>query len=160
LILGLCSQTLEGQQKLEVKVIDRQDSRTGYSYVVPGQTTSSSNTNVNCFDTSLGNMTNVNCGGTTTGTATHIPPRQIAYEVTGSTLSLELPDGRIAVVNCVSKYSPKGDYINQRSCRVPLVNKIEVEFNGKNAKLRWPVSIDGKKFDSETYRILSVIDRP
>jgi hypothetical protein len=86
-------------------------------------------------------------------------PREISYSVTGATLSLLLPDGRVTVVNCVSKYSPKGDYVNRRSCRMPLVDEIQAEFKGKNAKLHWPVSIDGKKFDSETYKILAVLDK-
>ena len=63
----------------------------------------------------------------------------------------------MAVVNCVSKYSPKGDYINRRSCRMPLVDDIDVEFKGKDAKLYWVVSIDGKKIESETYTILAIL---
>jgi hypothetical protein len=42
---------------------------------------------------------------------------------------------------------------------MPLVNDIQVEFKGKNAKLIWTASIDGKKFDSETYKILAVLDK-
>jgi hypothetical protein len=86
-------------------------------------------------------------------------PREVSYSVTGATLSLLLPDGRVAVVNCISKYRPRGDYINRRSCRMPMVDTFEVEFKGKDAKLRWPVSLDGKKFESETYRIVAVLDK-
>jgi hypothetical protein len=86
------------------------------------------------------------------------PPRSVGYSVTGSTLSLLLPDGRVAVVNCESKYALRGDYVNRRSCRIPIANEIEAEFDGDKAKLRWPVSIDGKKTDSETYKILGVFD--
>jgi hypothetical protein len=50
------------------------------------------------------------------------------------------------------------DYINRRDCRMPLVKDIQVEFKGKNAKLIWPVSIDGKKLESETYKILAVLE--
>ena len=32
------------------------------------------------------------------------------------------------------------------------------EFDGNNAKLKWVVSIDGKKLDSETYKILGVLE--
>jgi hypothetical protein len=42
---------------------------------------------------------------------------------------------------------------------MPLVSDIQVEFKGKNAKLVWPVSVDGKTFESETYRIIAVQDR-
>jgi hypothetical protein len=34
-----------------------------------------------------------------------------------------------------------------------------VEFSGDNAKLTWPVSIDGKKLQSETYKILGVVKK-
>ncbi len=50
--------------------------------------------------------------------------------------------------------------MNRRSCRIPLADDIEAEFSGNNAKLKWPVSIDGKKSESETYKILGVFDQP
>jgi hypothetical protein len=78
----------------------------------------------------------------------------------GATLSLQLPDGRVAVVNCVSKYKLKGDYINRRSCRAPLGDEIDAEFSGNSAKLEWIVSIDGRKKESETYKILGVLNKP
>jgi len=40
------------------------------------------------------------------------------------------------------------------------VNEIEVDFHGDGAKLTWPVSLDGKKMQSETYKILSIFDKP
>jgi len=42
---------------------------------------------------------------------------------------------------------------------MPITNEIDVEFKGKNAKLFWPVSVDGKKMESETYKILGVLDK-
>ena len=62
-------------------------------------------------------------------------------------------------MNCESRYKPKGDFINRRSCREPLISKVEVEFNGNKAKLKWPVSLDGKKMESETYRIIAVLGK-
>ena len=38
-----------------------------------------------------------------------------------------------------------------------LVDDIWAEFNGDKATLRWSVSLDGKKFDSETYKVLAVV---
>ena len=152
--LASCASTVYAQ-KLDVKVINRQNSDTGYSAVIPGHSNSSSNTNVNCY----GGSTNVNCSGTTQTNGYSTSPRQVSYSVSGATLSLLLPDGRVAVVNCVSKYRPRGDYINRRSCRMPLVDNIQVDFKGKNAKLEWPVSLDGKKFESETYKIVAVLDK-
>jgi len=100
----------------------------------------------------------VNCSGSSTTTGTITPPRAIGYQVRGATFALRLPDGRVAVVNCESKYRPRGDYINRRSCRVPLVNNIRAEFDDDKAKLIWPVSLDGKKTESETYKLLGVVD--
>ena len=140
-------------QKMNVKVINRQDNDTAYSAVIPGHSSSTANTNVDCYAGS----TNVNCSGTTQTTGYSTSPREVSYSVVGATLSLLLPDGRVAVVNCVSKYKPRGDYINRRSCRMPIVDNIQADFKGKNAKLEWPVSLDGKKFESETYKIIAVL---
>jgi hypothetical protein len=147
-----------GSSKLEldVTIIDRHDSATRYTYVVPSFSHATSNTNVNCFD----GVNTVNCSGTTRTSGSSTPARAISYEVRGATLALQLPDGRIAVVNCDSKYAFKLDYINRRSCRGPLVDQIRAEFDGDNAKLKWSVSLDGKTIASETYKILAVIDRP
>jgi hypothetical protein len=43
---------------------------------------------------------------------------------------------------------------------MPLVDTLQVDFKGDNAKLIWSVSIDGKKMQSETYKILGVLDKP
>jgi hypothetical protein len=40
---------------------------------------------------------------------------------------------------------------------VPLVDDIHAEFDGDKAKLQWSVSLDGKKIESETYKILGVL---
>jgi len=142
-------------QKLAVKIINRQDHDTEYTYVVPGYSTSNSNANVNCG----GSENNVNCTGSSTATGSSIPAQQVSYHVRGATFSLQLPDGRVAVVNCESKFAERfaGPRGNRRSCRMPLVDDIEAEFNGDKAKLKWVVSIDGKKMESETYKILPVL---
>jgi hypothetical protein len=78
-------------------------------------------------------------------------------------LSLQLPDGRVAVVNCDSKLNwtdfSKPNQV-RRSCKVPLMENIQAEFDRDKAKLKWSVSIDGKKMESETYKILAVTDKP
>jgi hypothetical protein len=157
-------------QTMNVKIIQRQNSQSGYSYVVPGYYNSTSNASVNCYAGS----TNLSCTGKTTTSGNNTPPREISYSVTGATFSLLLPDGRVAVVNCESKppsvwsnmaagaaigAGTPGPEPQRRSCRVPLVDNIQAEFKGNNAKLFWLVSIDGKKFDSETYKILAVLDK-
>jgi len=75
----------------------------------------------------------------------------------GATLTLVLPNGDSAVVNCSSKFQERfAGPGNVRSCRVPLVNEFEAIFDGDKAKLFWPTSLDGKKIESETYKIIAV----
>jgi hypothetical protein len=146
-------------QKLSVKIIDRQTSETSYTFQVPGYANSTSNGNANCNANSYGNSTDVNCTGSGTTTTRFTAPQSVSFNVTGATFALLLPDGRIAVVNCRSKFAEHfaGPAGNHRSCRMPIVDDIEVEFKGKDAKLIWPVSLDGKKMESETYTILGVL---
>ncbi len=84
------------------------------------------------------------------------------FKVHGATFTLQLPDGRLAIVNCESKFAERmaGPAGNRRSCRMPLVENVEAEFKGDKAKLIWSVSIDGKKMESETYKILGILDKP
>ena len=161
----LACATSASAQKLAVKVIDRQDKDTDYTYVVPAHWFSTSNTNVNCS----GSDTNVNCNGTTNTTGTVTPAHQVSYHVRGATFTLQLPDGRAAVVNCESKYTPRGDVArgvlpsllsSHRDCHMPLVESIQAEFHGDKAKLIWPVSLDGKKMQAETYKVLAILDKP
>ena len=75
----------------------------------------------------------------------------------GATLTLQLPNGDAAVVNCTSKFQERfAGPGNVRSCRVPLVDDFVADFGGDKAKLIWPVSLDGKKNASETYTIIAV----
>jgi hypothetical protein len=52
--------------------------------------------------------------------------------------------GRAAVVNCE---------------RIRVVESIPAELRGDKAKLVWVVSLDGKKTQSETYKVLAVLDK-
>ncbi len=149
-------------QKMNVKIINRQSNETRYDYVVAGNATSTSNGNANCSGTSYGNSASVNCSGSGVTNTQITPARAVSFSVTGATFQLLLADGRIAVVNCVSKFAERfaGPSGNHRSCRMPLVDDIQAEFKGKSAKLFWVVSLDGKKVDSETYTILAVLPPP
>jgi hypothetical protein len=144
-------------QKLAVKIINREEGEKQYTYVVPGYSSSNSNTNVNCSDAG----SNVNCNGTTTTNGVSTPARVVSFNVRGATYSLLLPDGRVAVVNCESKFAEHmaGAAGNKRSCRMPIVDDIQADFSGDKAKLSWPVSLDGKKMASETYKILGVLSK-
>jgi len=140
-------------QVFDVTVIARQDSQTGYSYVVPGRsdTTTSASANCNAYP---GGAT---CAGSSTTQRTSVPARSGVLQVTGATLTLQLPDGRIAVVNCKSKYQVISGPAHHRSCRVPFRDEdIQLELNGNSAKLRWLVNHDGTKRESETYSLLGI----
>jgi hypothetical protein len=123
--LALVCASSASAQKLNVKMIDRQDKEDSYDYAA-------------VYD-------NIAVGKT--------------FKVYGATFTLQLPDGRLAVVNCDSKFA---EHVagNRRSCRAPIKDNIEADFEGDNAKLIWPVSLDGKKMQSETYKILGILDKP
>jgi hypothetical protein len=115
-------------QKLDVKVVDRQDKEDQYDYAAV------------YYNVAVGK----------------------SFKVYGATFTLELPDGRLAIVNCESKFAEHmaGHVGNRRSCRMPVVDNIQADFHGDNAKLIWPVSLDGKKMQSETYKILGILEKP
>jgi hypothetical protein len=153
LLFTLCLSSGAAQTgRIAVKIIDRRDSSTPYAFMRPGYSTATSTGTANC----TGIAGSVNCSGQQTSTGTIIPGMVGSYQVRGATLALQLPGGRVAIVNCESKYQMKGDYANRRSCRIPPGSDIEAEFNGDKAKLFWSVSLNGKKMDSETYKIIGV----
>lgn len=79
----------------------------------------------------------------------------------GATFTLQLANGDTAVVNCTSKFQERfAGPGNVRSCRVPLVDTFEADFKGDKAKLIWPTSLDGKKTETETYKIIAVAKAP
>ena len=136
-----------------VKIIEHRNSETAYSYAVPGSVNSTTNSNAACSSYPAG----ANCSGTSTTSGVIIPARSGVFQATGATLTLQLPDGRVAIVNCNSKYQALfAGPAHRRSCRVPATDSVQAEFNGDKAKLKWSVSLDGKKLDSETYKVLAV----
>jgi hypothetical protein len=157
-LILLCPGSAVLAQKLDVKIVNRQDNDTDYSYFVPSHFSSQSNSTTNC--NAAGD--NVNCNGSTTTNGVSTAAHQVSFHVRGATFLLVLPDGRGAVVNCISKFSERmaGPSGNHRDCRVPLVDEIQAEFKGDKAKLEWVVSLDGKKIQSETYKVLAVLDKP
>jgi hypothetical protein len=157
LLLILSSAVSASAQKLTVKVVNRQDNETDYSYVVAGTFSSQANSTVNCN----GSDTSVNCNGSTSTNGLSTPAQQVSYHVRGATFTLQLPDGRSAVVNCESKFQERfAGRGNRRSCRIPLVDEVSADFHGDSAKLEWVVSLDGKKMQSETYKILAILGTP
>jgi len=88
----------------------------------------------------------VNCNGQPQRPVQARLPSKCQYHVRGTTFSSQLPDARVAVVNCESKFAEHlaGPAGNHRNCRVPLVYNIKAEFNGDKAKLVWVVSLDGR----------------
>ena len=69
-------------------------------------------------------------------------------------LTLQVPDRCIVVVECKPKDATGWSLTTSyRDCLVPPMDNIQAEFSGDKAKLKWPVSIDGKKLQSETSKI-------
>ena len=155
--LLFCSSTDLLAQKYDVKIVGRKSSETDYSYVVPSYSSLHSDSHGNCDV----NDTNVRCNGSATTNGYSTPAHQVSFQVRGATFLILLPDGRAAIVNCVSKFAERmaGPSGNHRDCRVPLLDNIQAEFKGDKAKLEWVVSLDGKKTQSETYKILAVMDK-
>jgi hypothetical protein len=149
--LVVCAGLVEAQ-KLDATVLYRQSSDAGYNALIPGYSApgtpdcAADVANADCF-----RPTHVSGEG----------PGAVSYNVVGTTLSLLLPDGKIAVLNCVnkSKFSSKGTYIVLRNCGMPMVEHVEAELKGDMARLEWPVTPDSKKIESEKYRIVAVLDR-
>jgi hypothetical protein len=136
-------------QKVEASVLYRQDSDNRYIAVVPGYSGPDADITGACMlDPDPTNCPPVN--------AENGSPN---YMLIGTTLSLLLPDGRVALVNCQNRYSSKGNSINRRSCGMPMVPRVEADFTGPIAKLTWAIGTDGKKTESETYKVVAMLDK-
>jgi hypothetical protein len=149
LVCGSSFSTSASAQKLEATVLYRQNSDADYSAVVPGYSKSTPDGYVDC----AGDTANAACAA-----SAQLNPGEVAYRVVGTTVSLLLPDGRVAVVNCVNRYSSYGNYMNRRNCGMPLVQHVQAEFKGNTAKLKWPVGTEAK-FESETYKVVALLDK-
>ena len=140
-------------QKLDATVLYRQTSDSNYFAVIPGYTSTPDEGGIDCSLEPLSEA----CATPSRANGAIASLGQVSYNLVGTTLSLMLPDGRVALVNCVNKYSSKGNYISRRICVMPLVEHVETELSGKNAKLKWPVGSDGK-IEAETYRVIAILN--
>jgi TonB family protein len=101
-----------------------------------------------------------------------MPANSGTSQVTGATLKLLLPDGRIAIARCVANMGGTvfgfigamtgDDHLNDpRNCGVPPSGQaIQAEFNGQVIKLSWHLpSIDGTgRKTGETYYLIGVLN--
>jgi hypothetical protein len=168
--------------RIVVIVVGRQSSETGYSFVVPGYVSTRSNAYGNCYGSTNGSIyattrgqvlgdtyrsttdgtysgsTYTSCTSSGNSVTTVTPAQDVSYAVSGATLSLRLPDGRVAVVNCDSKVNwTEWGGMPRRSCRIPATDQFQAEFNGEKAKLIWTVGISGEKEKSETYKLIEIL---
>ena len=140
-------------QKVPVSVLYRQDSDVVYHAVIPGYSGPNADVTGACtLDPDPANCPDPNLNSDPKGIPT--------YLLSGTTLSLGLPDGRIALVNCVSRHSANGNYINRRSCGMPMSERADAEFTGQSAKLSWALASNGNKIESETYRVVALLAKP
>lgn len=135
-------------QKVTANILYRQDSDVAYHAVVPGYSGPNADVTGACtLDPDPANCPVETAAGPN-------------YTVVGTTLSLGLPDGRVAVVNCVNRFSAKGNYVNRHSCGMPMVPQVEADFTGRNAKLTWTIAGDAKKTESQTYNVVALLPKP
>lgn len=150
---------------LSVQIANKMSNSSEYQYTVPGYE------NYNCSGAAAGrttisdsltnpavsvvsrNKANVNCN------AVGAPSRTVNYTVHGATMSLLLPDGRLVVINCDSRPSYNGNSSEQRSCREPLSDEIQVVFDQDNARLLWNASVDGTTMGAESYKIIGILSK-
>ncbi len=133
---------------LSVRIVERQANSSQYTFTVPGYASS------NCSLYGYGTAASLNCA------ASGMPARSAQFFVHGATLSLLLPDKRIVVVTCDAKANWTDWHQGMwRSCRQPVTDTVEAEFNGDNARLEWSVSLDGRKKQNETYKIIGVLSK-
>jgi len=140
-------------QKMPVNVLYRQDSDIVYHAVIPGYSGPNADVTGACtLDPDPANCPDPKQINDVKGTP--------SYLLSGTTLSLGLPDGRIALVNCVSRHSANGNYINRHSCAMPLTERANAEFVGQSAKLSWTLNSDVRKTEFETYRVIAMLAKP
>jgi len=140
-------------QKVSVSVLYRQDSDIVYHAVIPGY----SGPNADVTGACTLDPDPANCPDPKQNDDLKAAP---TYLLLGTTLSLGLPDGRIALVNCVSRHSANGNYINRHSCGMPLSERADAEFIGQSARLSWTLAANGNRVESETYRIVALLAKP
>jgi hypothetical protein len=166
-----------GPTRLSVRLLKKAFNETVFDFIVPGTVDTYRTDSANCYGNSSGTLTanrigdtvygrtnsttTVNCQGSGTTQTTVTPAREVRYPVQGAALSLQLPDGRIAVVNCNSKLNwTQFTGGPRRSCRIPTTDRFDAEFNGDKAKLIWRVGINAEKVVSETYDLVEILDPP
>lgn len=124
---------------------------------MPGYSKTTTDANANCYAGGVA----VNCQGSSASSTLTTPATTGSYELTGATLTLQLPDGRVAVVNCDTKTNwTEWTTRTSRSCRVPMVKTLEAEFTGNKVKLRWQIGINNEKAMQETYNLTALLDKP
>lgn len=138
-------------QNMRVTVVNRAGTETGFSRHIPGTSNSDSSGSAYCASG--------NCSANISSQSTYSDPHEESTSVNGSQLVLLLPDGRKAVIACDYKRTIHS-VTGLRDCRVPPIDQIDAAFSGNKVKLSWSVSLDGKKKETETYKMVSVIAAP
>ena len=130
------------KDKTTVRILSDTDTTSTYVLATPGSQSASCVAGSNF----------ANCTGTT------IPAIMRNMNVKGHVLYLQLPDNRVVVTSCDAKTNwtdwHQGVY---RDCRRPVADSVEAEISGDRVKLIWSVSLDGKKTQNETYKILGIL---
>jgi hypothetical protein len=132
--------------RTRVRVAAVQAHKSSYAFMIPGYA------RTNCSASGFGSTVTGGCSKVGQDSAV------LQYTVRGATLLLLLPDARMVVANCDSKTNWGWSLNAHRSCRVPLQGTvIDADFNGSKVNLKWSVSLDGRKKEGETYKILGIL---
>ena len=129
-----------GPTTVAVTVLRRQFNEAEYSFVVPGSVDTYRTSRANCVSDTRGSVfatafgktvtgtlnatTNTNCSGSATANSIVTPARTVTYRVRGAVLSLQLPDRRVAVVNCDSKANWIGWTIKRMGYVVEVITSL------------------------------------
>src|SRR6476660_10541692 len=113
------------KEQIKVHILDQKESEAEFAISYPGYQQS------NCNVYAYGNQGQVNCSSVAN------PGGQSEYKTKGYAITLLLPDKRIVIATCEKKanwtdWSTTAPY---RSCRHPLTNDVDAEFDADHVKL-------------------------
>lgn len=155
LLACVCATAL-ASEKYSVKILDIQYGTTDHPFVVQGTSRTLGTSSTTC----VSNSAVTNCSGVGDAMTVDTPATVGRYKLLGAVLTLQVPDGRIVIAACSDKPNLTGWTTPRRSCRIPEGNAAWGDFDGEKVKLIWPVGLDGKKSQQETYKIFRILPKP
>jgi hypothetical protein len=141
LLLLLCLPAFA--EKMNVKVVEHTVGGTEYTRPVPGVSLGDGGESAGSYSTS----------------SFYVSPHSVQDSLTDILMTLLLPDGRKVLVGCEDHLRGLSK-ANRHSCKNPTADVLQANFSGDKVKLSWVAGIGGKKNDSETFMVLTVLPSP